>query len=114
MTIYKAVIQLSASNTKTQKSLITQLNNIKNAIEHIEIEVVVHGDGLTLLYLENKYNEQLKKLHEQDVHFLVCQNTLLAKQITTESLLPFCNVIPSALAHIIVRQSEGWSYIKAG
>ena len=114
MTIYKTVIQLSDSDTKAQESLITQLNNIKNAIENIEIEVVVHGNGLNLLYLNNRYYEPLKKLHDQDVHFLVCHNTLSAKQVTIDSLLPFCNVIPSALAHIIDRQSEGWSYIKAG
>ncbi|MBO9681285.1 MAG: DsrE family protein [Flavisolibacter sp.] len=110
----KVVIQLSSNDTLVHKSLIRQLNNILNAFETIRIEVVVHGPGIEMMMKNARYENNLQLLHKKGIKFLVCQNTMKEKQIKAADLNSFTEVIPAGIAHIIIRQSEGWSYIKAG
>lgn len=109
----KVVFQLSNNDTFVQKSLIRQLNNVLKAIDEIEIEVVTHGYGIDLLLEDTAFQKDIVALHERGVRFLVCRNTLEQDKIAEENLLKFARIVPSGLAHIITRQSQGWSYIKA-
>lgn len=110
----KVVFQLSSNDTLVHKSLVKQLNNLLHALPDATIEVVAHGPGIELLYKNAPLANNLEKLHAKGIVFLVCQNTLKEKQVDPTVLVPLCKIIPAGIAHIIIRQSEGWSYIKAG
>ena len=112
--IYKVVIQLSSNDILVQKATISQLNNILNALPSITIEVVMNGSGMDLVLQDAPLTNTLEQLHEKGIQFLVCKNSLNQKNLSNTSILDFCTIVPSALAHLIVRQHEGWSYIKAG
>jgi uncharacterized protein len=75
---------------------------------------VSHGAGIELLFNDSPVKNKLHLLHEKGVTFLFCQNTLTDRKIKISKFLAFSKIVPSGVAHIIVRQSEGWSYIKAG
>ena len=109
---YKVVIQLAGNDVKLQKATIGQVNNILKALENIRIEVVTHSHGIELLFTNSTLKNTLEQLHEKGVAFLVCQNAMDAQNIEKSSLLPFAEIIPSAVAHLIVRQDEGWSYLR--
>lgn len=111
---YRVVFQLSSPDTLVYKSLLKQLQNLQAALPGAEIEVVTHGPGVAFLQKSSVAKNSIEKLKSQGVTFLVCRNTLKEKNIPEASLLPAATIIPAGLAHIIVRQSEGWSYIKAG
>ena len=113
-TIHRVVIQLSSNDVMIQKATISQLNNILNAFNQIQIELVMNGSGIELVLQEAAMANIVELLYHKGIQFLVCQNTLNQKNLDHKSLLSFCKIIPSAMAHLIVRQSEGWSYIKAG
>ncbi|RNI28068.1 hypothetical protein EFA69_18495 [Rufibacter immobilis] len=112
----KVVFQLSNHDPLVHKAMVKQLNNLLTAFEkgNIQTEVVVHGPGIELLLQESPLKNNLESLHRKGVLFLVCQNTLQEKKIAPDRLLPFSQIIPAGIAHVIVRQSEGWSYIKVG
>lgn len=110
----KTVIQLSSGDESVYKSLISQIQNILNALEGIKLEIVTHGPGVDFLKQNNPFEEKQMALGEQGVQFFVCQNSLNAKKLDISYFSRVTEIVPSALAHIIVRQSEGWSYIKAG
>ena len=112
--IYKVVIQLSSNELLVQKATISQLNNILNALTSVSIELVMNGPGIDLILKDASLANTLEQLNEKGIQFMVCKNSLNHKNMDHHSILAFCNVIPSALAHLIVRQHEGWSYIKAG
>jgi intracellular sulfur oxidation DsrE/DsrF family protein len=109
----RVVFQLSNNDTFIQKSLIRQLNNVLKAIDEIEIEVVTHGYGIDLLLKDTAFENNIIALHEQGVRFLACKNTLDQQNLSEKDLVEFTTVVPSGLAHVIIRQGEGWSYIKA-
>jgi len=113
-TEHKVIIQLSSNDLLVQKATIGQLNNILNAFNAIQIEVVMNGPGINLILKDSAMTNVLEQLNEKGIHFLVCQNTLNQKNLDSNALLSFAGIIPSSIAHLIVRQSEGWSYIKAG
>ena len=109
---YKVVLQVSGNDSKLQKATISQVNNILKALDKIHIEVVTHSHGIEMLFNNSILKNNLEKLQQKGVAFLVCQNAMTAQKIEKDSLLPFARVIPSAVAHLIVRQSEGWSYLR--
>ncbi|WP_018343378.1 DsrE family protein [Cytophaga aurantiaca] len=111
---YKVVIQLSSNDILVQKATISQLNNILNALPSVSIELVMNGPGIDLILQNAPLTNTLEQLHERGIQFLVCKNSLNQKNLSSTSILSFCSVVPSAIAHLIVRQHEGWSYIKAG
>ena len=110
--MHKVVLQLTSNDSLVQKSAISHIHNIQKAFEHIVIELVTHGDGIELLLKGSALENHLQKLHETGVQLLVCKNALDAKKLSDSDVLPFCQVIPSAVAHLILRQIEGWSYLR--
>jgi len=112
--LQKVVIQLSSNDTLVHRSLIKQLHNIQKAFKKVTIEVVTHGPGIEFLSKQSPFRNSIEVLNRSGIAFLVCQNTLNEKKVSPQELLPLIKIIPSGLAHVITRQSEGWSYIKAG
>ncbi|MBX9851575.1 MAG: DsrE family protein [Cytophagaceae bacterium] len=114
MNDYKVVFQLSDNKEQVYKSLIRQIENVEKAILSIQIEVVAHGPGVDFLREDVKLRNVLLDLVEKGIKLLACQNTLNDKGLIPSELVPSVETIPSGIAHIIIRQNEGWSYIKVG
>ncbi len=45
---------------------------------------------------------------------VVCENTMRQKKIQKSQLLPFLETVPMGIGEIILKQEQGWAYIKAG
>lgn len=110
----KVVIQLSDNSSSVQKATLQQLYNLKEALPDVLIELVTHSKGIDLLMQGSPWHDILGNLSEKNIKFLVCQNTLKDREGDAAQLLTFAEVIPSAVAHIVLRQQAGWSYLKAG
>lgn len=111
---HKVVFQLSDNNEQAGKSLIKQIGNVRKAIPSIRIEVAAHGAGVDFLLEDVMIKNILLELSKAGIRFLACQNTLIEQDIALSRLIPGVEIIPSGIAYIIIRQKEGWSYIKAG
>ena len=111
---YRVVFHLSSDDVQVHKALLSNINNALKAFDKLEVEVVTHGLGIEFLQNTSVVKDNIEKLSQKDVVFLVCKNTLVAKEIDSSSILSFAKIVPSGIAHIIQRQTEGWSYIKAG
>lgn len=109
---YKVVIQLTQNEPEVQKAALNQVNNILKAIENVKIELVTHSLGIEMLFKEAHFANNLENLNRKGVRFLVCQNALNARSLHPEDLLSFAVIIPSAVAHLIIRQAEGWGYLR--
>ena len=112
---HKVVMQVSKVDPAAQLKVVGQINNILTALPDTQIEVVCHSEGLAMLVTaQSKVAAQVKTLHEQGVVFAACENTMKRNKLTKEDLLPESITVPSGLAEIILKQEEGWAYIKAG
>lgn len=113
-TQYQTIFHLSSGDPGIHKTLIRQIYNLLDALPEVSVEIVTHGEGIGLLLADSPNTDMLCDLHDRGIRLLVCQNTLKQKNIPEELLPEYTETVPAAVAHLVVRQHEGWSYIKAG
>lgn len=112
---FNVVIQLSNDGADVQKTTITQVKNLINALPDINIELVIQSRGVNFIFKNTHWEFELEQLiKNRVVKILVCRNTLESMHLDSEDILPFVEITPSAVAHLVKRQHEGWSYLKAG
>jgi len=113
---YRVIIQLTNSDKIVIKSLLSQIKNLIHALDgEVEIELACHGQSIPfVLNSENKWADGINYLLANKVNILACEQMLVGNHKSKTDLYTGINIIPSAIAAIVKRQTEGWSYIKAG
>jgi intracellular sulfur oxidation DsrE/DsrF family protein len=109
-------MQLTSNDINVHKGLTKQLNNLKNGWgDSVEIEVVCHGPGIDFITTEKSgFKEEINQLLKRGIVFVACENTMREKQIPKESIMMGMQFVQMGIGEIVVKQEQGWSYIKAG
>jgi intracellular sulfur oxidation DsrE/DsrF family protein len=127
----KVVYHINYDNPKTQAGALRNIQNHINAVgaENLDIKVVMHGKGLTLLLTPDAaartklpsgnatddIQAKVSGLKDQGIDFEVCSNTLRGKKIDFESDLydvDKADIVPSGVAELARLQQMGYAYIK--
>ncbi len=127
----KVVYHINYDSPKAQAGALRNIQNHINAVgkENLDLKVVLHGKGLSLLLepdaLKNtklKYGNatdiitaRIDGLKEQGISFQVCANTLKGKKINYEEDLYDVSkgdIVPSGVAELARLQAMGYAYIK--
>jgi intracellular sulfur oxidation DsrE/DsrF family protein len=126
----KVVYHVNYYGPKKQAGALRNVQNHINAVgaEKLELAVVMHGNGVSmLLYPDALADTKMKEanaddqmqariagLKQQGVEFKVCANTLKGRNIETDALydLDEEDIVPSGVAELSKLQGEGYTYIK--
>jgi len=119
----KVVYHINYDGGDDDKRYRGAMRNIQNHInavgaENLEIKVVLHGNGVSLLKSavgNQKLQSQVVDLKIQQVEFQVCNNTLVGREIDYEKELfeVFDDmIVPSGVAELSHLQQQGYTYIK--
>ena len=127
----KVVYHVNYDNPKTQAGALRNIQNHINAVgaENLDIKVVMHGKGLTMLLTPDaaartklpsgnatdEIQAKISGLKDQGIDFEVCSNTLRGKKIDFESDLydvDKADIVPSGVAELARLQQMGYAYIK--
>jgi hypothetical protein len=124
----KVVYHINYDNAKAQAGALRNINNHIRAVgaENMDIKVVLHGKGLSLLLdptaktkLPHGNGDQemaakVSSLKDLGVKFNVCANTLKGKKIKLNDLFDVSkdDVVPSGVAELSALQMKGYTYIK--
>jgi uncharacterized protein len=112
---HKIIFQLTDGQLETHKKFLRQINNVLEAAPQAKIEVVTHGMGVDLLRKDqNELESEIVALKSQGVDFVICENTLKQRQLQKDIFLSVVRFVPSAIVELVLKQEEGWIYIKAG
>jgi intracellular sulfur oxidation DsrE/DsrF family protein len=113
---HRIVMQLVSGDEMVHKGLIKQLNNLKNGWgDTVTIEVVCHGQGIELLMKEKStQQDEIIKLIKQGIVFVACENTMHEKKIPHDAIMSNMKFVEMGIGEIVIKQEQGWSYIKAG
>lgn len=112
---YHAIYVISANNKIKMNKII---DNIKNALNdprlkgHIKIELMAFSAGTHLYFKGNGREKALLQLKKMGVELAQCANSLYELHIPISKLYPFIKIVPSAQGEIILRESEGYAYLK--
>lgn len=112
---HKVVIQLNTADTASWSSTIGNIKNLQKIWpNNIQIEVVVHGKAVDLLVASKTHlTNEVVGLSKEGVIFTACENSMRKHHITKEDLLTIATTVPSGVAELVIKQEQGWSYLKA-
>jgi uncharacterized protein len=127
----KVVYHINGGDPALQAATMANILNHLNAVgtDKIDLKVVLHGDGLSLLlYPDAMAHTKMKSanateemqskiagLKENGVQFQVCGNTLKGRNVDADKDLydvKPADVVPSGVAQLGILQSQGYAYIK--
>ena len=116
----KVVYHINYDDPKHQSGAMRNIQNHINAVgvENLELKVVLHGKGVSLLKTANDdatFQSKVINLKDQGVDFQVCNNTLKGRKIDYEMDLfdvEKDDIVPSGVAELARLQSQGYMYIK--
>jgi intracellular sulfur oxidation DsrE/DsrF family protein len=128
----KVVYHVNYDNPKKQAGALKNIQNHINAVgaENLDIKVVLHGHGLSLLIdpdslsklpkfkkanADEKMIVKIDGLKKQGVAFNVCANTVRGRKVDMENDLHDVSkgdIVPSGVAELAHLQAQGYVYIK--
>ena len=127
----KVVYHINYDNPKAQAGALRNIQNHINAVgaENVDLKVVLHGKGLSLLLdpdavattklkagnATDTMQAKISGLKDQGIGFSVCANTLKGKKINYEDDLydvSKADIVPSGVAELAYLQTNGYTYIK--
>jgi intracellular sulfur oxidation DsrE/DsrF family protein len=112
---HRIIMQLTSGDTLVHKNLMKQFKNMKEAAPTMQIEVVCHGPGMDMLMSDRSIVQpKLEEFAAQGIVFLACENTIKERKLDRSKVIPEAGYVKAGIIHIVERQEDGWSYIKAG
>lgn len=127
----KVVYHLNGDDPKQQADLVRNVQNHINAVgkDNLDLKIVVHGDGVSLLLTPDalahtkmkaanadaEMQAKLAGLKDQGVQVQVCANTLKGRNVNAKDDLydvAEADIVPSGVAQLAVLQNQGYAYIK--
>jgi len=114
-THHRIVMQLTSGDSLVHKNLMKQLRNMKEAAPTMQLEIVCHGPAMDLLMSDRSIvAPKVKEFAAQGIVFTACENTIKERNLDRSKVLPEAGSVKAGIIHIVERQEQGWSYIKAG
>ena len=126
----KVVYHMNVDDAQTQTATLGNIQNHISAVgsENIEVKLVMHGDGVSLVMEPDalkgtkmkaanatpEMQAKLSGLKQQGVKFEICANTLKGRNVPMDALYDAdeADIVPSGVAELSRLQQMGYTYIK--
>mgnify|MGYP001120333559 CR=1 FL=1 len=110
----KIVFDVTSQDEKAHQSTMRHVKMMSEAYPNSEFEVVVYGGAIAMVVADNSsVAEDITQLKDNDkVTFNVCEATMKRRQIDKSQLLLGVGTVPDGILEIVIKQGEGWGYIK--
>lgn len=112
---YNVVFDITTNDTLMHQSLVRWVKGILEKYPEAKIEVVFYGKSLGMI-TEGKSvvsSEVIKLTTYENVAFKVCEQAMKRNEVDKSQLLNGVQTVPDAIYEIVLRQQDGWAYIKA-
>lgn len=107
------VVHLDEADPAKHEAVLRNITHLLDALgPDTVVELVTHGPGLSAVLLGSPHEEALRELLARGVRAVACANTMRQKGISGDRLVPAVGVVPAGIARLVVRQREGWSYVR--
>ena len=110
----KIVFDITSRDTLTHQTVLRHVVSMAKAYPDSQFEVVVYGGALPMLISDqSSVADNIRQLEgKSNVTFMVCDQTMQRYGVDKSQLLNNVTVVPDAIMQIVMRQGEGWGYIK--
>ena len=112
---HRVVFHLASADTLAYLAVVRQINNMLSVWPTAKIEVLANNQGVNMFRRDRATQEkQIQALIEKGIVFAVCQNSMRSMKLTEADMLKQATYVPAGVVELVLKQEEGWSYIKAG
>lgn len=112
----KVVFDVTSNDPNVQRSAARHLRLMSESYPDSEFEMVVYSDAYAMV--DNSLSvagETIREIVKQDnVSIVICQNTMKRNKKDESNLIPGVDTVPDGIYAIVLRQMQGWGYIKEG
>jgi intracellular sulfur oxidation DsrE/DsrF family protein len=111
---HKVIFQVS-DNDPARWNL--ALNNVRNVQQdlgaaNVEIEVVAYGPGIGMLKMDSTVGNRVGEALSAGVKVVACENTMTNQKLSRDDMLAKIGYVKAGVVELLVKQQEGWSYIR--
>lgn len=112
---YNVVFDLTSKDTNDHKAVIRWLTEISKERPDARLEVVLYGQSLDMVQKDKSAVAPalMQLTQNKNIAVKVCAAAMKRHNVDPSQLLPGIGVVPDGIYEIIIRQKEGWGYIKA-
>lgn len=112
---YRLVVDMVSADTSDHAGILRQIRNLWRELPGAKVQIVMHGKALSMVQKgQAPMEDKIAALQKEGVVFSVCSNTMKRLKLTEKDFIPAATFVPAAIAELVKKQQEGWSYIKAG
>ena len=112
----KIVFDVTSDNTKVHQAAVRHVKFMSQAYPDSMFEVVMYSGSIDMV-LKDKSSvaEDMKTLAKnKNIDFVICEGTMKRHKIDKSQLISGVTTVPDGILEIILKQKEGWGYIKEG
>jgi uncharacterized protein len=110
----KILFDITSKDTLTQQTVVRHVTGMAKSYPDAELEVVIYGGALPMVVAgkSNVAKGIAQLAANKNVSFKVCEVTMKKYNVDKSQLLPGIQVVPDAIIELVMKQGEGWGYIK--
>lgn len=111
---HRIVIQMSDADPARWNLALNNAKNLQDDVgaANVDIELVAYGPGIGMLKMDAPTSSRISDALKAGVKVLACENTMRNQKLAKEDMHPAIGYVPAGVTEIMVRQSEGWSYLR--
>jgi uncharacterized protein len=111
---HKVVVQISDNDPAKWNLALNNARNIQTDLGagNVSIELVAYGPGINMIKMDSIVGERVHEAIASGVKVAACENTMRSAKLSKEDMLPALTYVPAGVVELMVRQEEGYAYIK--
>ena len=111
---YRVVFDLTSRDTLEQKAVLRWIKEVSTSSPGAQMEVVMYAKGFELVMPEKSafIPEVKEAMKNPNVAFRVCAIALKNNSVEKSQLLPGVETVPDGIHELVMKQQDGWGYIK--
>lgn len=111
---YKLILQVTEDSVDKLRLALKHAQNVQDALgrDNVQVTLVAWGPGINTLRYYTPLADDIKVAYYRGVRLVVCEKSMRGAKLRNADMIQTVNLsyVPSGLAEIVVRQSEGWTY----
>ncbi len=111
---HRVVFQVSDNDAAKWNLALNNIRNIQQDLgrENVDIELIAYGPGLNMLKLDSAVAARVAETLGNGADVFACENTMRSQKLGKAELLPNISFVKAGVTALMMRQREGWAYIR--
>jgi len=110
----KIVFDVTSKDTLTHQAVLRHVKTMASSYPNSNFEVVVYGAAVSMFAKDQSTvsKDVETACTKKNVSFVACEQAMKKHNIDKSQLLPGVITVPDGILEIVMKQGEGWGYIK--